>query len=144
LGAEGLCDISRNTIINANYLKKRLEAAYEIPMERPCMHEFILSAKNLKAQGIGAWDIAKRLIDYGFYPPTVNFPLIIPEALMIEAPESESRETLDEFAEALLRIRKEIDEDPETLKKAPQRQKVGRMNEVLAARQLDVRYTPSE
>ncbi len=143
LGAEGLCDISRNTIINANYLKKRLEAAYDIPMHRPCMHEFILSAKNLKPQGIGAWDIAKRLIDYGFYPPTVNFPLIIPEALMIEAPESESRETLDEFADALLQIRKEIDEDPEQLKNAPQSRKHGRINEVRAARQLNVRYSPS-
>lgn len=142
LGAEGLCEISRNTIINANYLKKCLEAVYDIPMHRPCMHEFILSAKNFKTQGINAWDIAKRLIDYGFYPPTVNFPLIIPEALMIEAPESESRETLDAFAEALLQIRKEIDENPEKLKNAPQSQKLGRLNEVLAARQLNVRYQP--
>ncbi len=143
LGAEGLSAISRNTILNANYLKKRLEEAYDIPMSRPCMHEFILSAKKFKDKGIYAWDIAKRLIDYGFYPPTVNFPLIIPEALMIETPESEARETLDEFAEALLQIRKEIDTAPEKLKNAPQSQKVGRMNEVLAARQLDVRYDPN-
>lgn len=140
LGAEGLSAISRNTIINANYLKKRLEGVYDIPMSRPCMHEFILSAKEFKDKGIYAWDIAKRLIDYGFYPPTVNFPLIIPEALMIETPESEARETLDEFAEALLQIRKEIDSAPEKLKNAPQSQKVGRMNEVLAARQLNVCY----
>ncbi len=144
LGAEGLSEISRNTIINANYLKKQLEAVYDIPMHRPCMHEFILSAKNLKTQGIGAWDIAKRLIDYGFYPPTVNFPLIIPEALMIEAPESESRETLDTFAEALFQIRLEVDKNPQILKDAPQSQKLGRLNEVLAARQLNVRYKPSE
>ncbi|MFQ5589357.1 MAG: aminomethyl-transferring glycine dehydrogenase subunit GcvPB [Nitrospiria bacterium] len=140
LGAEGLQAISRNTILNANYLKKQLETAYDIPMHRPCMHEFILSAKRFRDKGIHAWDIAKRLIDYGFYPPTVNFPLIVPESLMIEAPESESRETLDAFAAALLQIRKEIHETPEKLTQAPMRQKVGRMNEVLAARQLNVRY----
>ncbi len=140
LGAEGLSAISRNTIINANYLKKRLESAYNIPMKRPCMHEFILSAKAFREKGIHAWDIAKRLIDYGFYPPTVNFPLIVPESLMIEAPESEARETLDDFANALLEIRKEIDNSPEKLTQAPQSQEVGRMNEVLAARQLNVRF----
>ncbi len=140
LGAEGLSAISRNTIINANYLKKQLEASYEIPMKRPCMHEFILSAKAFRDKGIHAWDIAKRLIDYGYYPPTVNFPLIVPESLMIEAPESEARETLDDFAKVLILIRKEIDESPEKLTQAPTTQKVGRMNEVLAARQLNVRY----
>ncbi len=142
LGADGLAALSRNTIINANYLKKHLESSYTIPMDRPCMHEFILSAKAFKKNGIGAWDIAKRLIDYGFYPPTVNFPLIIQEALMIETPESESRETLDDFADAMIQIRREIEETPAKLKNAPESREVGRMNEVLAARQLNVRYEP--
>lgn len=140
LGAEGLSAISRNTILNANYLKKRLESAFLIPMDRPCMHEFILSAKPFREKGIHAWDIAKRLIDYGFYPPTVNFPLIIDEALMIEVPESEPREVIDAFADAMLAIRREIDECPEKVKGAPHTRKVGRMNEVQAARRLDVRY----
>jgi len=139
-GAAGLSAISRGTIINANYLKKLLRKDYAIPMSRPCMHEFILSAKKFREQDIHAWDIAKRLIDYGFYPPTVNFPLIIEEALMIEAPESEAKETLDTFAEAMHQIRLEIDSDPELLKSAPRTRKVGRMNEVQAARKLDVRY----
>ncbi len=140
LGAAGLAAISRNTIINANYLKKRLEEDYNIPMSGPCMHEFILSALAFRKKGIHAWDIAKRLIDYGFYPPTVNFPLIIEEALMIEAPESEARETLDAFAEAMKQIRHEIDAEPEKLKSAPCSGPAGRMNEVQAARQLDVKY----
>ncbi|MFQ5543838.1 MAG: aminomethyl-transferring glycine dehydrogenase subunit GcvPB [Nitrospiria bacterium] len=141
LGREGLSAISRNAIINANYLKKRLEEDYTIPMDGPCMHEFIISAKAFREKDIHAWDIAKRLIDYGFYPPTINFPLIIDEALMIEVPESEPREVIDAFAEAMLSIRREIDECPEKVREAPNCGKVGRMNEVQAARRLDVRYT---
>jgi glycine dehydrogenase subunit 2 len=140
LGAEGLSAISRNAIINANYLKKRLEGSYPVPFDRPCMHEFVLSAKKFRDKGVHAWDIAKRLIDYGFYPPTVNFPLIIEEALMIETPESEPRETLDAFAEVMLKIRKEIDETPEKVTGAPHTRPVGRMDEVQAAKRLDVRY----
>ncbi len=134
MGGDGLAAISRNAIINANYLKKRLAGAYPIPQDRPCMHEFVLSGRF---EGIHAWDIAKRLIDYGVYPPTVNFPLIVEEALMIESPESESRETLDRFAEAMLAIRREITESPDKVRNAPEG---GRMDEVRAARQLDVRY----
>jgi len=140
LGAAGLSAISRNTILNANYLKSSLEKSFLIPMDRPCMHEFILSAKPFRHKGIHAWDIAKRLIDYGFYPPTVNFPLIIDEALMIEVPESEPKEVIDAFAEAMLSIRKEIDTCPEKVKGAPHSRALGRMNEVQAARRLDVRY----
>ncbi len=142
LGAIGLSAVSRNAILNANYLKKKLEAHYPVPMDRSCMHEFVVSAKAFREKGIHAWDIAKRLIDYGFYPPTVNFPLIVPEALMIEPPESESRETLDAFAAAMLEIRKEIDQAPEKLLGAPDTCTVGRMNEVQAAKQLNVRYEP--
>ncbi len=140
LGAEGLSAISRNAIINANYLKKQLEGAYPIPYNRPCMHEFIASAREFKGKGVHAWDIAKRLIDYGFYPPTVNFPHIVEEALMIETPESETRETLDLFAKAMRDIRREIDEEPGRVIGAPHTRPVGRLDEVQAAKRLDVRY----
>ncbi len=140
LGAVGLSAGSRNAILNANYLKKKLEGDYPVPMNRSCMHEFIISAKVFREKGIHAWDIGKRLIDYGFYPPTVNFPLIVPEALMIEPTECESRETLDAFVAAMLEIRKEIDQTPEKLLEAPHHRTVGRMNEVQAAKQLNVRY----
>jgi glycine dehydrogenase subunit 2 len=139
-GAEGLVRISKNAILGANYLKRRLAGAYPVAYDRPCMHEFVLTGKAFREKGIHAWDIAKRLIDYGFYPPTVNFPLIVPEALMIETPESESKETLDLFAEAMRSIRKEIDESPEIVKGAPHTRPVGRLDEVQAAKRLDVRF----
>ena len=142
LGAEGLSAISRNTIINANYLKNQINASFPVPYDRPCMHEFVVSAKKFRPQGVHAWDIAKRLIDYGFYPPTVNFPLIVDEALMIEVPESESKETIDSFATALLAICEEIEKDPKKLTDAPQSRKIKRVDEVFAARRLNVRYTP--
>ncbi len=140
LGAEGLLAISRNTIINANYLKKQIEASFPVPYNRPCMHEFVVSAKKFKPQGVHAWDIGKRLIDYGFYPPTVNFPLIVEEALMIEVPESESKETIDDFAKALLAIAIEIEKDPKILTGAPHTRPIKRVDEVFAARRLNVRY----
>ncbi len=144
LGAEGLLAISRNTVINANYLKKQLQSDYPVPYDnRPCMHEFVVSAKKFRSQGVHAWDIAKRLIDYGFYPPTVNFPLIVEEALMIETPESESRETLDAFAKAMQAICEEIEKNPSIVIGAPHTRSIKRADEVRAARQLDVRYTPT-
>ena len=140
LGASGLLAIARNTIINANYLKKQLKESFPVPYDRPCMHEFVISAKKFKSQGVHAWDIAKRLIDYGFYPPTVNFPLIVEEALMIETPESEARETLDAFANVMREITTEIEKNPEIVIGAPQTRSIKRVDEVLAARRLDVRY----
>ena len=139
-GAGGLARISKNAILGANYLKKQLAGSYTVAYDRPCMHEFVLTAKRFREKGVHAWDIAKRLIDYGFYPPTVNFPLIVEEALMIETPESESREVLDAFADAMKAIRKEIDESPEIVKGAPHSRPVGRLDEVQAAKRLDVRY----
>jgi len=138
LGAVGLSAISRNAILNANYLKAKLQPHYPIPHNRPCMHEFILSAKIFRDRNVHAWDIAKRLLDYRFYAPTVNFPHIVEEALMIETPESEPREALDAFADAMIAIRREIDETPQTVATAPHTTPVGRMDEVRAARQLDV------
>ncbi len=143
LGAEGLSAISRNTIINANYLKKQLKDVLPVPYNRPCMHEFVVTAKKFKSQGVHAWDIAKRLIDYGFYPPTVNFPLIVEEALMIEVPESESKETIDSFAKAMLAICDEIEKEPKKVTGAPHTRPIKRVDEVFAARKLNVRYQSS-
>ncbi len=142
IGKDGLKDISMNAILNANYIRKRLEAEYFIPFNRPCMHEFVLSAKRLKAKGVHAWDLAKRLIDFGFHPPTVYFPLIVEEAMMIEPTETESKETLDQFCDAMIAIAREADQDPEMVKKAPHTRPIGRLDEVRAARNLDVNFHP--
>ena len=140
LGAEGLMRASRTAIINANYLKARLAPVFPVPYGRQCMHEFVATAKGLKAHGVGAGDVAKRLLDYGVYAPTVYFPLIVEEALMIEPTETESKETLDHFAGALLAIAQEAQSDPEFLRRAPHRLPVGRIDEVKAARELNLRW----
>ncbi len=134
LGPEGLREVSENAVVNANYLQHRLQDAYQVAYPRRCMHETVLSASRQKAQGVRAWDIAKRLIDYGFYPPTIYFPLIVQEALMIEPTETESKETLDAFVEALLAIAREAEEDPELVRGAPHTTSIGRLDEVAAAR----------
>jgi len=143
LGAAGVGEISRNAILNANYVRARLASAYQVPYNRACMHECVLSAKNQRVHGIHAWDIAKRLIDYGFYPPTINFPLVVEEAMMIEPPESESRQTLDAFCEAMLAIAAECEQRPDLVQNAPQTTARSRLDEVLAARKPRVRWTPS-
>jgi glycine cleavage system P protein (glycine dehydrogenase) subunit 2 len=140
MGAAGLAEVGRHAILNANYLRKRMESAYPIPYNRICMHEFVASARRFKEYGLHAWDLAKRLIDYGFHPPTVNFPLIVDEALMIEPTETESKETLDHFAEAMLAIAKEAEENPDIAKRAPHTRSVSRLDEVTAARRLDLRW----
>ena len=102
----GLREMSEAAVLNANYLRVRLQDAYELPFDRLCMHEFVVSARNLKREhGVNALDVAKRLMDFGFHPPTIYFPLIVPEALMIEPTETEAKETLDAFADAMLRDR---------------------------------------
>src|SRR5439155_10896249 len=109
--------------------------------DRLCMHEFVLSARRLKRDhGVSALDVAKRLMDFGFHPPTIYFPLVVPEALMIEPTETEAKETLDAFADALLQIAREAREDPELIRTAPHGRPVGRLDEVRAARQPVVRY----
>jgi glycine dehydrogenase subunit 2 len=140
LGSDGLRSISENAIINANYLRVKLRDAYEVPHDVPCMHEVILSGSKQKARGARTHDIAKRLLDYGVHPPTVYFPLIVPECLMIEPTESETRETLDDFVEIMKQIDREIDEQPELLHEAPLTTPVRRMDEAGAARNLDIRY----
>jgi glycine dehydrogenase subunit 2 len=137
----GLREMSEVAVLNANYLLALLKDAYELPFERLCMHEFVLSARNLKREhGISALDVAKRLMDYGFHPPTVYFPLIVPEALMIEPTETEAKETLDAFAEAMLAIVREAADDPDVLYDAPHDRPVRRLDEVRAAKHPVVRY----
>ncbi|MCC6475453.1 aminomethyl-transferring glycine dehydrogenase subunit GcvPB [bacterium] len=140
MGGDGLKAISENAIINANYLRKKLSPTYKLHCDRPCMHEVVLSGNNQKAKGVRTTDIAKRLLDYGIHPPTVYFPLIVPECLMIEPTESESRETLDEFVEVMLKIDQEAGENPEILKTAPHNTPIRRLDEAGAARNLNIRY----
>jgi glycine dehydrogenase subunit 2 len=136
-----LREMSEAAVLNANYLLVRLREAYELPFDRLCMHEFVLSARRLKREhGVTALDVAKRLMDYGFHPPTIYFPLVVPEALMIEPTETEAKETLDAFADAMLAIAREAADEPELAKAAPRGRRVGRLDEVKAAKRLVVRY----
>ncbi len=132
LGAQGLKDVSMNAVLNANYLKALIEKTYPVKYPGICMHEFVASPPAV--EGIHTVDIAKRLIDYGFHPPTVYFPLIVKEAIMLEPTETESKETLDTFAQTLLRIAEEAERAPELLKEAPHHTPVKRLDEVQAAR----------
>lgn len=140
LGAKGLKEVSEKAIENANYMMNILKKYYYLPYDRPCQHEFVLSAKWQKDKcGIKALDIAKRLIDYGFHPPTIYFPLIVEEALMIEPTETESKETLDAFCDAMIKIAGECDTNPEIIRSAPHNTPVGRLDEAKAAREPDLR-----
>ncbi|RMF97600.1 MAG: glycine dehydrogenase subunit 2 [Candidatus Schekmanbacteria bacterium] len=140
VGEKGLREISENAILNANYLKESLKNYYELPYDRKCMHEFVLSGSKQKKKGVKTLDIAKRLMDYGFHPPTIYFPLIVNEALMIEPTETESIETLDEFIEAMIKIAEESETEPEIVKNAPHSLSISRLDEVKAAKQLDLNY----
>ena len=144
LGAQGLLETTRAAVLNANYLQALLKDTYPLPHDRVCMHEFALQGVIAGAPDVRALDVAKRLIDYGFHPPTNYFPLIVPEALMIEPTETESKQTLDRFAQAMLRIAQEAAESPELLYQAPSTAPVGRLDEVLAARQLVLRWEPGD
>jgi glycine dehydrogenase subunit 2 len=136
-----LREMSEAAVLNANFLLARLRDAYELPFDRLCMHEFVLSARRLKREnGVTALEVAKRLMDHGFHPPTIYFPLIVPEALMIEPTETEAKETLEAFAGAMLEIAREAAADPELLKSAPHHTSVGRLDEVRAAKRPVVRY----
>lgn len=141
LGAEGLTEASKHAVLNANYLLSRLRGAYDVPYDRKCMHEFVLSAARQRKQGVKAGDIAKRLLDYGVHPPTMYFPLIVSEALMIEPTETESLEALDAFADAMLAIAEECEKDKDKVIGAPYTTVVGRLDEVRAARKPDLRWS---
>ncbi|MGH2692521.1 MAG: aminomethyl-transferring glycine dehydrogenase subunit GcvPB [Actinomycetota bacterium] len=140
-GGDGLCEVGERAVLNARYLAERVKGEYPLafPDGRP-MHEFVSTAKPLKSHGIRAMDVAKRLIDLGFYPSTVYFPLIVDESLMVEPTETESKETLDAFADAMLQVAREAKENPDLLHQAPVTAPVRRLNEAQAARKLKIRW----
>jgi glycine dehydrogenase subunit 2 len=145
LGKENIPEVARNAVLNANYLMEKLkEVGFPSAYPGPCMHEFVVSLEKLKsARGVSALDVAKALQDRGIHPPTIYFPLIVHEALMVEPTETESKETLDEAAAAFASVYKQIEEDVESLHAAPVNTVIRRPDEVRAARTPVLRYTPS-
>ena len=143
-GPEGIRRNAEHAVLNANYLLSRVRKAYKLAYNRVPMHEFVLDGTPFKKHGVRTLDIAKRLLDYDFHPPTIYFPLIVHEALMIEPTETESRETLDAFADALLKIAEESRTSPDTVIKAPHTMPVKRLDEVKAAKEPVVRWRPSQ
>jgi glycine dehydrogenase subunit 2 len=141
-GPEGLRQTTEDAVLNANYIRKHLECLYELPYNTPTMHEVVFSDKVQTRKGIKTGDIAKRLIDYGFHPYTVSFPLVVPGALMIEPTESESKEELDEFIDAMKQIAREAEESPEVIADAPYHTRVTRLDETAAARKPVLRWKP--
>jgi len=140
LGPDGLRAVSENAVLNANYIRARLMGVYDLPYDRICMHEAVFSGRQQAKLGVRTLDIAKRLIDFGIHPPTVYFPLIVEEALMIEPTETETRATLDTFIEVMTRIAREAEETPELVKEAPHNTPIGRTDDVAAARKPVVRW----
>jgi len=140
LGGEGVKETSQDAVLNANYLREKLKTIFNLPYDKLCMHEFVLSAADKKQYGINALAIAKRLIDYGIHPPTIYFPLIVNESMMIEPTETENKETLDEFINIMRKISVEIEKNPEQLLNAPLNAASSKVDETLAARQLNLRW----
>lgn len=143
MGPDGLKKVTEYAVLNANYMMRRLEEAYDLPFNQICKHEFVLSGNRQKELGVRTVDIAKRLLDHNFHPPTVYFPLIVGEAIMIEPTETESKETLDRFIETMLKIAKEAEENPEIVQDAPYDTYVKRLDETRAARKPILRYQKS-
>jgi len=139
LGKKGLIDVSEIAVLNANYLLSKLKDYYYVPYKRKCMHEFVVTAKNQLKNGVHAIDIAKYLIDNGVHPPTVYFPLVVEEAIMIEPTETESKQTLDEFTKIMINIAKLCEEDPEKIKNSPVKKVISRPDETKAARELKLK-----
>jgi glycine dehydrogenase subunit 2 len=142
LGGDGLEEASRMALLNANYIRKKLDKSYQIAYNEPCMHECIFTDRVQHKNGVSTLDIAKRLLDYGFHPPTIYFPLVVSGALMIEPTETETPETLDGFVEAMLSIAQEAKDQPEIVKTAPHSTPVGRLDEARAARKPVLRWEP--
>jgi glycine dehydrogenase subunit 2 len=142
-GRQGLCQVSRDAVLSANYLKERLKHAYTLPHTQPCMHEFVLSGNKQKERGVSTNHIAKRMLDFKVHSPTVYFPLVVPEAMMIEPTETEAKQTLDEFVEIMLTIDKETKENPSVVLSAPQNTPVAKLDEALAARKPNLRWQPA-
>ena len=143
MGADGLREVSENAVVSANYILSQLKGDFHLPYDRSCMHEVVLSARKQKAMGVSALDVAKRLIDHGIHPPTMYFPLIVDEALMIEPTETESKETLDHFIQVMKAIAREAEEDPQALRDAPHNTPNGRLDEARAARHPDLAWKPT-
>jgi glycine dehydrogenase subunit 2 len=139
-GGPGLRNATMDAVLNANYIRKLIENHYKIAYQAPSMHECVFSDEWQAKKGVRTGDIAKRLIDYGFHPYTVSFPLIVPGALMIEPTETEPKQELDLFADAMIMIAREIETDPEIVKKAPHRTRTARVDEVTAARRPILRW----
>jgi glycine dehydrogenase subunit 2 len=143
LGSTGLSRICEFSVLNSNYMVSKLSKVYEVKNpETPHKHEAVFSAAGQKNYDVNALDIAKRLMDYGVHPPTIYFPLIVKEALMIEPTETESKESIDHYCDILLRIHEEIEKDPETVRSAPHNTVVGRLDDVFAARKMILRWSP--
>lgn len=140
MGPDGLKAVTENAVINANYMMRRLQPFYELPYDRHCKHEFVLSGSRQKKLGVRTLDIAKRLLDFGYHPPTTYFPLNVEEGLMIEPTETEAKETLDAFCDAMIQIAKEAEENPEIVQEAPHTTVIKRLDETLAARKPVLRY----
>jgi glycine dehydrogenase subunit 2 len=141
-GPEGLKEVSEVAVLNANYIRAKLKEAYALPYDSPTLHETVFSDRIQTRKGVHVGDIGKRLMDYGFHPPTVSFPLIVSGALMIEPTETESKQELDAFIDAMLAIAKEADENPELVKTAPHTTRIGRIDEAAAARRPVLRWRP--
>jgi glycine dehydrogenase subunit 2 len=139
----GMRQATEDAVLNANYIRRKLEDVYELPYKSPSMHEVVFSDARQKKNGVNTMDIAKRLIDYGFHPYTTAFPLIVPGALMIEPTESESQEECDLFIEAMRAIAAEAATNPELVKSAPHNTRIGRLDEVTAARKPILRWRPA-
>ncbi|MFS0822775.1 aminomethyl-transferring glycine dehydrogenase subunit GcvPB [Bacillus sp. 1P02SD] len=140
IGPDGLKAVTENAVINANYMMRRLAPYFDLPYDKHCKHEFVLSGRRQKKLGVRTLDIAKRLLDFGYHPPTIYFPLNVEECMMIEPTETESKETLDSFIEAMIQIAKEAEENPEIVQEAPHTTVVSRLDETLAARKPVLRY----
>jgi glycine dehydrogenase subunit 2 len=141
MGGEGLRKASETAVLNANYLRKRLRDHYCLPYDRPCMHECVFTDRYQEKVHVTTLDIAKRMIDYGYYPPTIYFPLVVKGALMMEPTETESKDSIDRFADTMIEIAKEAAENPDLLQQAPRKVKVRRLDEALAARNPKLRWT---
>jgi glycine dehydrogenase subunit 2 len=140
MGPDGLKAVTEYAVLNANYMMRRLAPYYDLPFDRHCKHEFVLSGKRQKKLGVRTLDIAKRLLDFGYHPPTIYFPLNVEECIMIEPTETESKETLDHFIDAMIQIAKEAEENPEIVQEAPHSTVIGRLDETQAARKPVLRY----
>ncbi|HEV2405265.1 MAG TPA: aminomethyl-transferring glycine dehydrogenase subunit GcvPB, partial [Ktedonobacterales bacterium] len=143
-GPDGLRHVSESAVLNANYVMRALQEYYDLPFDRACMHEFVFSANRQKRHDVHALDIAKRLLDFGIHPPTIYFPLIVSEAMMIEPTETETKETLDNFIAVMMQIAREAQDNPQQILEAPHVTVVGRLDQTLAARKPDLRWQPEK